>query len=265
MNKRGFLLFMALMVTLGLWAKTLKVYSVTGNVSQKSGTTWSPLAKSAQVSDGVTIKINPASQVRFMDSSSHQIYTFSQSGEFKLADLIAKSDKDNKSLTGKISAESKKQLAASSTKSHQAVGAAHRATLDEEVLEALYAALAGGFEEGASFGDLSVKKVPQEDGLYYLSLTNNSADPMFVNIFVKNEGSPWQAIYKGSGDESAILLTPESTVDVDYILMADEEGGKVAAVGFNQLFEAEELNDMFEGEFEPQDTKAENVSIFFIP
>lgn len=263
MIKRCLLILFIEIFSLSISAKTLKVYSVTGNVSKKDNSSWISLSKANPVSENDIIKINPASLLRILDTSKHQVYTFSDPGEYKLYDLISKSDKETQSLMGKIAAETKKQMASNTTKSHQALGAAHRATFDEEVLEALYAILTSGFEKGENIGNLIVEKIHSEDDLFYLSFTNSSEEPMFVNLFVKCEDEPWQSIYKGSEDDFSILLPPGEALAVDYILLADE-GGILVAVGFNQPFEAEELNDMFEENFEPEDVKADNVNIFFI-
>lgn len=264
MNKKFITLALAACVCLGAYAKSLKVYAVTGNVTEKKGTAWSPLAKSAIITDAATVKINPSSTLRVLDMTNRQIYTFSTPGQFNLGELIKKSAKENSSLTGKIGAESRRQMAASSTKSHSAVGAATRATLDEEVLEALYTSLCNGFAAGADSGVLTMTKVPAEDGMFTLSITNTSAEPVYANVFAKSEGGTWATIYEFSNDESALLIAPGATVNMDHIQLVAEEGDQFVAVGFDQAFEGEELNDMFSEDFEPGETSAKNVSLYFL-
>ena len=263
MIKKCFLILLVGIFSFSIYAETLKVYSVTGNVSKKDNSSWISLSKTSQVSDGDIIRINPSSRLRILNTSTHLVYTFSDQGEYKLYELISKSDKETQSLMGKITAETKKQMANNATKSHKALGAAHRATLDEEILEALYATLITYFESGENIGNLSLKKIPVEDGLFYLNLCNTSEEPLYVNFFVKDDKLPWHAIYPGSGEGNSILLVPDIPIAFDSILLAGEDCS-LAVVGFNQPVEVEELNDMFEGNFEPEDVKVDNVSIFFI-
>lgn len=247
------------------WGKTFKVYSTAGNVSKKEGASWTALAKSGTVTDATTIKINPASSIRILDAATRQIYTFSSPGEFSVGALVKQSAKENSSLTGKIGAESRRQMAASSTKSHQAVGAATRATLDEELLEALYTSLVNGFGAGKDVGQIRlVKNMVDGDDLFTLSVVNESSEPVYVNVFAKSGDEPWSAVFSFSNDESALLVPPGATIAMDHILLAAMPGDQLVAVGFDQPFEAEELNDMFAEGFEPGETAAENVSLYFI-
>lgn len=248
----------------GASAKSLKVYSVTGNVTQKSGAAWNKVAKANVLTDAATVKINPSSSLRVLDPSTRQIYTFSSPGEFNLGALLKQSAKENGSLTGKIGAESRRQMAANSSKSHKAVGAATRATLDEEVLEALYTALVTGFAAGQDTGVLTMTERPLEDGLFTVSLTNTSDEPVYANLFAKSDDGHWASVLEFDNDETALLIAPGATVSLDHIVLVRMPGDKLVAVGFDQQFEGEELNDMFAEEFEPGETKASNVSLFFL-
>lgn len=264
MKKTIITLAVATLLCAGASAKNLKVYSVTGNVTKKEGTAWNKVAKANVLTDAATVKINPSSTLRVLDTSTRQIYTFSTPGEFNLGTLLRQSAKENGSLTGKIGAESRRQMAASSTKSHKAVGAATRATLDEEVLEALYTALVTGFEAGEDTGVLTMTKTPLEEDLFTVSLTNTSDEPVYANLFAKSEDGPWASVLEFDNDETALLIAPGATVALDHIVLAQMPGDRLVAVGFDQQFEGEELNDMFAEEFEPGETKAGNVSLYFL-
>lgn len=264
MNKKILTLTCAAAICLCAAAKTLKVYSVTGNVTKKAGSSWVKVAKPSTISDTETVKINPSSSLRVLDPSTRQIYTFTATGEHNVSALLRQAAQDNSSLGGKIAAESRRQSAASASKSHKAVGAAKRATLDEEEQEALYAALTAGFEAGANQGQITLEKVPQDDGLFYLALTNNSDDEMYANVFTKDENNRWNALYVFDNENPALLLAPGARVQLDHFLLAEDESADLVAVGYKSAFDGAELTDMFVEEFEPGETVADGVSLFFI-
>ena len=189
--KKILMLSAAVALCLSASAKTLKVYSVNGNVTKKEGASWTKLAKPAIVSDSETIKINPASSLRVLDPDTRQIYTFSTVGTHAVSALLKQAAQDNSSLGGKIAAESRRQLAIAANKAHQDVGAAKRATLDEEKQEALYTALVNGFKTGENKGDLVISKHTVEDGLIYLSIVNKGKMPLYVNVFTLREDGHW--------------------------------------------------------------------------
>ncbi|MDE7346851.1 MAG: hypothetical protein K2N48_08965 [Muribaculaceae bacterium] len=245
-------------------AKTLKVYSVNGSVTKKDGTTWTKLEKQAYVSDSETIKINPISSLRVLDPATRQIYTFSSEGTYTVSVLLKQAFQENSSLGSKIAAESRRQADLATTKSHKAVSAAKRATLDEEQQEALYTTLVNGFEAGINKGTLHVSKLPTEDGLIYLSLTNTGDTPIYVNVFTRSEDGHWTAIYEFDTENPALLISPGKNIPMTHTLLSDEADATFVAVGFPEAFDGAELTDMFTEEFEPRETTADNVSLFFL-
>ncbi len=261
--KKILMLSAAVALCLGASAKTLKVYSVTGNVTKKDGANWTKLAKPGTLSDTETIKINPASSLRVLDTDTRQVYTFSTEGTDAVAALLKQAAQDNSSLGGKIAAESRRQSAAASSKAHQDVGAAKRATLDEEQQEALYTALVNGFKAGADQGDLILSKQNVEDGLVYLSIKNAGENPIYANVFTMGEDGHWVAVYEFDNENPALLIAPGSTVLMDNLLLADEGEAPFVAVGFSEAFDGAELTDMFSEEFEPGESSAEGVSLYF--
>lgn len=245
-------------------AKTLKVYSVEGNVTKKDGASWVKIAKSNTVSDNETVKINPASSLRVLDPSTHQIYTFSSEGTHSVSALLKQAAHDNSSLGSKIAAESKRQGIASASKSHKAVGAAKRATLDEEIQEALYTTLVSGFETGTNCGNLQMTKSQAGDDLIYLSLTNTGEDVLYVNVFTRGDDGHWVAVYEFDNENPALMLAPQSSVTMEHMPLFDDGSSPFVAVGFNDPFDGAELTDMFAEDFEPGETSADGVSLFFL-
>lgn len=263
--KKTILLTSLLAISFAMSAKNYKVYNVTGNVSKKTGSTWTALTKNQTVSDSEMIKINPSSSLKVIDAENRQVYNFSKSGEFKLDNLLKTSVKENSSLLGKIGAESKKQLAASNTKSHAAVGASKRALLDEDLIEALYAGLVKGFDAGTNVGNIRAEKISLgDDGEFYLELSNSSEMPLYANVFVKGEEGVWQTVYQMSEDEPALLVAPGATVSLSDVTLFELPGDSFAVVAFDLPFDGDELNDMFFHGFEPEEKAADNISIYFV-
>ena len=107
-------------------------------------------------------------------------------------------------------------------------------------------------------------KTPLEEDLFTVSLTNTSDEPVYANLFAKSEDGPWASVLEFDNDETALLIAPGATVALDHIVLAQMPGDRLVAVGFDQQFECEELNDMFAEEFEPGEAKAGNVSLYFL-
>lgn len=59
MKKTIITLAVATLLCAGASAKSLKVYSVTGNVTKKEGTAWNKVAKANVLTDAATVKITP--------------------------------------------------------------------------------------------------------------------------------------------------------------------------------------------------------------
>lgn len=263
--KKILILFASLSLSLCGVAKTLKIYSVNGNVSKKTGTTWTQLAKSSgTLSDNEVIKINPTSSIRLLDPTTRQVYTLGQEGTFSVSTLLKQAAADNSSLGGKIAAESRRQSDMAASKSHKAVGAAKRATLDEEEQEALYSALVSGFEKGDNVGTVELSKTPAEDGLFYLSILNSGSEPVYVNVFTRGDDGKWIALYTFDNENPALILSPGTTVAMDHLLLADDGDAPFVVVGYTASFDGAELTDMFAEDFEPEATAAENVSLYFV-
>lgn len=244
-------------------AKTLKIYSVTGTVTKKDGTSWTRLTKPGTLSDSETININPASSLRVLDTDSRQVYTFSQEGKHLVSALLKQAAQENRSLSGKIAAESRRQSTLAAKKVHQDVGAAKRATLDEEQQEALYSALVKGFALGVNQGDLILDKHKAEDELIYLSISNIGNIPLYVNVFTTKSDGHWGAVYQFDNENPALIIAPGKSVLMDNLLLSDEENVPFVAVGYFEAFDGAELTDMFSEDFEPEENSADGVSLYF--
>lgn len=261
--KKILLFFVSLVLFLCATAKTLKIYSVTGKVTKKDGTAWTKLTKPGTLSDSETININPASSLRVLDTDSRQVYTFTKEGIHSVSTLLKQAAQDNSSLGGKIAAESRRQSTLAANKVHQDVGAAKRATLDEEHQEALYSALVKGFASGVNQGDLILNKHKAEDDLIYLSINNIGNKPLYVNVFTTTDDGHWCAVYEFDNENPALFIAPGKSVLMDNLLLSDEGDVSFVAVGYLEAFDGSELTDMFSEEFEPAEISAEGVSLYF--
>ena len=113
-------------------------------------------------------------------------------------------------------------------------------------------------------GDLAISKLPVEDGLIYLSITNKGTTPLYANVFTLGENGNWVAVYEFDNENPALLIAPENTVTMDHMLLADEDESTFVAVGFPEAFDGAEISDMFLEEFEPGEATAEGVSLYFL-
>lgn len=267
MKKTLTLILGLLLFIVGLSAKTLKVYSVVGKVSKKSGNSWVSLSKNQSVGETERVKINASSTLKLLDEGGRMVYTFSSPGEYKLSDLLKASDTENKNLMSKITADAKKQIGASGTKTNKQVGASERGDdfISYNFTDSLYTAVCEELASGADTGGLSACKVAgREDGMFYPRFTNNSVIPLYINIFVKGAETPWSPVLIFTDDdESALMVAPGETVDLDFISIMEMPGDSFVAVGFEEPFNGYELAAMFKRGDKPDADKVEGVNISF--
>ena len=259
-----FLILAILLIYGCMDAKNLKVYSTTGNISKKNGNSWVALIKNTVVRESETVKINPSSSLKVLDSDTRQIFTFETQGEFKIADLLKKSAKENSSLFGRINSEVKNNFASSNTKSHKNVGASKRALWEEEELEKLFTAVFEGLENGEDRGGIKVSKIETGDGLFYMEFNNNGTEPIFVNLFVGDEDGNWATVYEFEGEESALLIPGEKTIKIEHMVFAPLPDSHFVVVGYKEPFDAAQLAEMLSDNLEPQEEALKDVSLYFV-
>ncbi|MCM1520831.1 MAG: CHASE2 domain-containing protein [Lachnoclostridium sp.] len=243
-------------------ARTLDIYSLTGVVAKKSASDWVSLSKPGQITDSDVLRINPKSSIKVVDKASRKVYTFDTRGEATVKSLIEQGNREKASITKRIVAESRRKMEAG--KSHDAVGAAERATLDEELLESLYTALCQGFDKGINSGCITMTIISEGDGLFHLSLSNTGDQPMYANVMLSIDGSPWSAVYESDDEDPALLIPAGDTVELVHDTLLAAPGMRLVAVGYAQPFDAGELSDMFAERMQPESEAATGVSFYFI-
>lgn len=246
--------------TLSAGARELKVYEITGKVERQEKQKWTPLEKSARLAETDLVRIAPASRIRVVDTGTRFVYSFGEKGEFRLSDILARCDKDNKNLVSKLSAEVRNNAAPSSR--HKALGAAHRA-LDEEMLEALYASLCEALPLNREAGNLSLTKREEGEGLYILSLSNHGEEPLHIGLFALTPGNYWQSLPIGDEDTGTLMLLPQSQLTLTDLPVMLEAADRLVAVGIDRPFDTKELDYMFEEGFEPAESMMEDIHISF--
>lgn len=254
-------LFMAISIFNPLFSQEYRVYSIEGKVEKRAADGWHILGRTDNVTSDDVIRISRASTLRILDKGKKQIYTFSQKGEAKLQSLVNKAKEENSSLTGKIIAEAKRNTSAE--KSHKSLGAAHR-DMDDENLEAIYAAVVASLRSGEGCGELIVEKVKAEEGLMYLKCTNNSDEGLFVNILIPEDDSQkWRPLIDSREYMAGIFINAGETLAFPHLLLTDDGTG-MTAVAFPIDFDIEELADMLENRLEPLETEVKDVSVYFV-
>lgn len=257
------MLLIAFCSVLAMEAKTYEVYMINGKVSHIINNNWVSLSKSDNISEAERIKINPSSQLKLLDRNTHQVYSFSEQGEWLISDLFKKASKENGSLIGKINSEVEKQLT-SSKKSHREIGASKRETTDDERIEALYTAVFNNLNCNINQGPLKGVKIKDDDELFHLELSNDSEEIIYTTVFIQTEEANWSALNIDDKTTLQIILAPQSTIQLDNIQFAETDELKLAIIGFDSEFDVEELNYMLKSEYEPQDEGASDIYIYHI-
>ena len=244
-------------------AETYEVYMINGKVSHIVNNNWVNLSKSDKISETEKIKINPSSQLKLLDKTTHRVYSFSEQGEWLISDLLKKASKENSSLIGKINSEVKKQNT-SSKKSHREIGASKRETTDDEKVEALYTAVFNSLNCNINQGSLKGVKITEDEELFHIELSNDSEEPIYTTVFIKTEEANWSALNIDDKTTLQIILAPQSTISLANIQFAEMNVMKLAIIGFDSEFDVEELNYMFKSEYEPQNEGAFDIHIYHI-
>lgn len=241
----------------------IKVYSVSGNVSEKQENTWVRLAKGTKLDGNSTVRINAASELRLLDNTDRRIYTFSHEGTHIIANLIAKAKKENSTITDRIVAETARRSASVTGKSHQRTAAAFRATMSEEQLEALYTALCNGFKAGNDNGTVRATLIPaqdENDSLYTIQISNNSPEDFYVNLFMRNADSHWQCIFT----DNCIFVPAQNELHLTHMPCLILPSDRLVLVAYAEDFDTAELDAMLAEDLEPEAEAAQNVQFFFL-
>lgn len=148
----------------------VKVYSVNGKVVKKSGKSWMDVKKLMDLNLSDVIIIKPESSLRVIESPKFDVYTFDSAGEFVISKLIENAKQSNNSLTKKIIAESRRNIANGNAKSQKQIGACFRGDIDEDEIELMYADIIYSLNSTSNKGGLLLEKIPIDDNLSLVSL-----------------------------------------------------------------------------------------------
>lgn len=258
------LLICSILCCMTLYGQEYSVHYINGTVSAQRGKEWYPLKKSDIIHESTNIKINPASSIKVFDSKSRMIYTLSSPGSHKLQSLILQNKKDNSSLTNKIYAETRQQSVMASQRTHKAIGAAKRATMDENTLEGFYASIVESFTSGTAKGKLSVSKHPSDDDSFILEMKNNSDDVLFVCIFVKTIDNTWSSLLPPGNESSTLCIHPGTSISLNDFSIFLKEGDILAGIGMTEDYDSEEILFMLNENYAPEAQPLNNLTISFL-
>lgn len=261
---RSLLLFFIILNCKTLSSQEYIVHSIVGNVSMQQDKNWRPLKKNDRVHESTSIKINTASTIKLIDSKNRMIHTLSSPGTHKLQSLILQNKKDNSSISNKIYAEARQQSALEAQRTHKAIGAAKRASMDEETLETLYASLVESFTSRIAKGELSITKHLSADASFTLELNNNSNEELYVCILIKAEDKSWSSLLPASNESSTIFMRPWTSMRLDDFSFCLDEGDILVGIGVPEDYDIEEILYMLNENYEPGNTTMNNVNISFI-
>lgn len=246
------------------YAQDIKVYSVSGQVEKKLGNSWEGLKKLSRLEPKDIVKIKPESMLRVMDVSKHEVYTFQSTGEYQISNLIENIKKENSSITQKILAESRKNISESNSKSHKTIGAALRGEADEEEIEAIYSEIINTLSGKSGKGLIIFEKRPLEDDLFYFTISNQSKDPVFINIF-RREKDLWRPILEGEG-VSGIKINESETLPLEHLVYMEDPSVSYLGVAYEDEFPAEEIQYRLNEHLEPMDgiIQEKDISVVII-
>ena len=268
--KNKFIIFILLVFTfccaIPASSQKFKVYSISGKVEKKSSNSWIDLKKFMTLDIKDVINIKPESSLRILDISSSAVYTFPTAGEYVLSNLISNAKQENNSLTRKIIAQSRKNIADNNTKSHKNIGAAMRGEIDEAEIETIYSDIVFCLKEKTNRGPIMFEKKTVDNELFYFSITNNSPNPVYANIFLGIGNSHWIPLYESDG-LSGIKLQSNETVEMNHLIFIEDPDICYLGLGYTKEFPAEEIQFRLNENMEPLYEcfiERSDVSIFII-